>query len=203
MVRLWWLRLFSSLLCAAMAASSAGPKFDGRGWRTGNHQENAARVLTEYVLPGETVHHWTELVTSEVFKDPRHAVSIAAFVDRIHASGARGCPSFVWHVIRQDEGTAIFEHHDAGCGGFEPESSLVRLATGDVGVYRLAYAARINGPIPPAKRREWLAILSQVPLAEASASALPPSRGQMTDILGRYFLRVSRNLLAPAGLVPL
>ena len=155
------------LLLAASTSSVAAeaPKFDGRGWTVGNHQKHARQSLTEYVLPGQTVENWKELVTSSVFSQP---VPLAAFVEKLHSSLSQGCPSLVWNVIRQDEKTAVFEWRDAGCGGSEPQNELDRVTIEKDGLYRLAYAAKVKGPLAPERRREWLAILGQVPLAERS-----------------------------------
>jgi hypothetical protein len=169
---IWWGGVAMAL--AAAAPPESAQKFDGRGWKVGNRKESPTQILTEYVLPGQTVENWQELVTSQVFKDPRHLLRLDAFVDKIHDSMASGCPSLVWKVIRQDKTSVLLEYHDLGCGGAQPESDLLRLAIGDEGVYRLAYAARIRGPLPPERRKAWMAILSEVPLAEGGANRRQP-----------------------------
>jgi hypothetical protein len=146
----------------------------------GNHQQSGSQRLTEYVLPGETVDNWTELVTSTVYLQP---VPIEALVDRIHALMSKDCPSLVWNAIRQDERTAVFEWHDAGCGGYEPQAELDRLTIQRDGLYRLAYAVKMKGPLESERRKQWLDILTQVPLAEG-----PPigsSAGSATQEKGR------------------
>jgi hypothetical protein len=160
-------------MVSAHAISAEGPRFDGRAWTVGNHQENGREILTEYVLPGQTVDDWKELVTSTIFRQP---VPLAAFVERIHASMSEGCPSLVWNVIRQDEKTAVFEWRDAGCGGFEPQNELDRVTIQKDGIYRLAYAAKVKGPLAPERRKQWLDILTRVPLAEIGAGQ-PSSPG--------------------------
>jgi hypothetical protein len=152
-------------------ALADGPTFDGRGWTVGHQQKTARQSLTEYVLPGQTVDSWNELVTSTVFPQP---VPIAPFVDRLRASLSQGCASLVWNAIRQDERMAIFEWWDAGCGGFEPTYEMDRVTIEKDGLYRLAYAAKIKGPLAPERRKAWLAILSQTPRVERSAIGAPP-----------------------------
>jgi hypothetical protein len=144
------------------------PSFDGRGSTIGNQQKTARETLTEYVLPGQTVDTWQELVTSTVFSQ---AVPIAPFVERIHTLMAKDCPSLVWNVIRQDEKTAVFEFHDAGCGGFPPQHELDRVTIEPDGLYRLAYAAKVKAPLAADKRKQWLAILTQTPIVERTATA--------------------------------
>ena len=130
----------------------------------GHQQQNGKQSLIEYVLPGQTVENWKELVTSSLFFQP---VPVAPFVEKLHASLAQGCPSLVWNMIRQDEKTAIYEWRDSGCGGFEPTSELARVTIERDGLYRLAYS--VKGPLTAERRKQWLAILGQTPLAEATA----------------------------------
>jgi hypothetical protein len=153
---------------SAVDVAADAPKFDGRGWTIGNQQKNARQILTEYVLPGQTVQNWKELVTSTVFPQP---VPVAPFVERLRAFLSQGCPSLVWNPIRQDERTAIFEWWDAGCGGFEPTYEMDRVTIEKDGLFRLAYAIKVKGPLAPERRKEWLAILGQVPLAERTTGA--------------------------------
>ncbi len=172
-----WNRIVGALLlCMAStrAVSAEAPKFDGGGWRVGNQQKNAREILTEYVLPGQTVENWKELVTSTVFFQP---VPLAAFVEKIHSSMSNGCPSLVWNVIQRDEKIVVFEWRDAGCGGFEAQNELDRVTIEKDGLYRLAYAAKVKGPLDPEKRKIWLAILTQVPLAEGPGGE-GPERGK-------------------------
>src|SRR5262245_13572773 len=159
---------FVCWMSLAAAASAQAPKFDGRGWVIGNQQKNAQQSLTEYVLPGQTVDNWRELVTSTVFRQP---VPMAAFVDKIHALMGKGCPSLVWNVISQDDTTAVYEFWDEGCGGFEPTHELDRVRIEKSGMYRLAYAVKMKGALAPAKRKEWLVIFGQTPLAEGLLGA--------------------------------
>jgi hypothetical protein len=152
------------LVTGAVAANAQTPKFDGRAWTVGHQQSNERQSITEYVLPGQTVDNWKEMVTSEVFFQP---MPIPAFVERTHASLARGCPSLDWTVIRQDEKTAVIEWRDSGCGGFEPSSELARYTIDEVGLYRLAYT--VKGTLQGERRKQWMAVLGQTPLAEETA----------------------------------
>jgi hypothetical protein len=158
-------------LTSASSGAAQPPRFDGRGWTVGNRQENATEILTEYVLPGQTVEDWRELVTSTVF---HQAVPLDRFVNRLRSSLGEGCPSLVWNLIQQDQKTAIYEFHDAGCGGFEATSEIDRVTIeSDKRMYRLAYAAKVKGTLPPTRRKEWLDILTLVPPAEGLVRTRP------------------------------
>jgi hypothetical protein len=156
------------ILSAITPANAQTPGFDGRGWTVGHRQSNGVQTLIEYVLPGQNVENWRELVTSQVFSQ---AVPVTPFVERLRASLSQGCPSLVWNVIRQEEKTLIYEWRDSGCGGFEPQYELGRVTIEERGLYRLAYAVKTKAPLAAEKRSAWIDILARVPLAEGTVSA--------------------------------
>jgi hypothetical protein len=159
---------FLLILSAITPANAQTPGFDGRGWSVGHRQSNGVQTLIEYVLPGQNVENWRELVTSQVFSQ---AIPPAPFVERLRASLSEGCPSLVWNVIRQEENILIYEWRDSGCGGFEPQYELGRIAIEGRSLYRLAYAIKTKAPLTAAKRSAWLEILGRVPLAEGTVTA--------------------------------
>jgi hypothetical protein len=191
-----------SLLDArAAVADSSAPRFDGRAWSIGNRQQNSSRSITEYVLPGETVDHWSELVTSQVFRDPDHRMPLKFFLSEIRASLERGCSSLVWHTIRQDDESVIFEWHDAGCGGFEAQAELDRVAVGPQGVHRLAYAVytgKAKDALNAKKRDAWIALLATTPFVEGAgdpadntaAAQRSPSGQPATDLQTRALVGI-------------
>ena len=156
------------ILSAITPANAQTPGFDGRGWAVGHRQSNGTQTLIEYVLPGQNVENWRELVTSQVFSN---GVPLTPFVERLRASLSQGCPSLVWNVIRQEEKTVIYEWRDSGCGGFEPQHELGRVTVDGRSLYRLAYAIKRKAALAPETRSAWIEILARVPLAEGSVSA--------------------------------
>lgn len=158
----------------AALADAATKQFDGRAWTIGNRQQSSTQILTEYVLPGQTVDNWKELVTSQVRLIPDGvplAEFMEIFVGTLHTKLMAGCPSLVWNVVRQDKKRIIYEWHDSGCGGFAPQGEIDRVAVSSHGVKRLAYTAYIEGAFPVEKRNTWLEILGRVPLVEELADS--------------------------------
>jgi hypothetical protein len=185
---------------AFTSANAQTPEFDGRGWTVGHQQSTGAKTLTEYVLPGQNVENWRELVSSQVFTP---AVPLARMVERFRTSLLEGCPSLEWNVIRQDETMVIYEWRDSGCGGFEPQYEVGRMTIADRSLYRLAYAIKTKSPLAPAKRGAWLEILARVPLAEGvmsesvgSAERPSPMPMKVTRALAE---RVNFGFDCPAG----
>jgi hypothetical protein len=190
---------FLLILSAITPANAQTPGFDGRGWAVGHRQSNGTQTLTEYVLPGQNVENWRELVTSQVFSN---GVPLTPFVEQLRSSLSQGCPSLVWNVIRQEERTVIYEWRDSGCGGWEPQHELGRITIEEQSLYRLAYAIKTKAPLAPEKRSAWLEILARVPRAEGTASALPDAAGQPMNMQATRALaeRVDvSGLPCPAG----
>ena len=190
---------FLLILSAVTPGIAQTPGFDGRGWTVGHRQSNGVQTLIEYVLPGQNVENWRELVTSQVFTK---AVPAAPFAEQLRASLSQGCPSLVWNVVRQDEKTVIYEWRDLGCGGYEPQYELGRIAIEDRTLYKLAYAIKTKAPLAAAKRSAWLEILARVPLAEgtASADAAEPSSSVNTQMTRALAERVNfGGFPCPAG----
>jgi hypothetical protein len=189
------------LMSAVGSANAQAPQFDGRDWTVGHQQRNSKQSLTEYVLPGQTVENWKELVTSQVFFQP---VPVAALVEKLRESLAQGCPSLVWNVIEQTEKTVLYEWRDSGCGGFEPQHEVARVTIESSGLYRLAYAAKTKKPLSAERRHQWLSILSQVPLAEgpvrATAADAGASAGTAAAALNPVAIQRVRVTLQRSGL---
>jgi hypothetical protein len=164
------------LVSVSVAASPDTPKFDGRGWTVGHQQQNDFQSITEFVLPGQTVDNWKEMVTSEVYFRP---IPMPAFVDRMKAKLANGCPSLVFTVIRQDDKSAVVEWRDSGCGGFDASSEVARYSIEKEGLYRLAYT--VKGSMKTERRKDWMAILDQTPLAEGAFRAKRQTRTEGQD----------------------
>lgn len=125
---------------------------------------------------------------------------MAPFVERIHVSMRQGCPSLVWNVISQDEKTSVYEFWDDGCGGFEATHELDRVRIENSGMYRLAYAVKMKGPLAPARKKEWLTIFAQVPLAEGLLGGTPqpnaPAARANSGVSGGGFKKLSTEELA-------
>ncbi len=78
-----WTWVGAAVLLLALAAPGGRRPCAGGS----NDQRNARQRLTEFVLPGQTVESWKELVTSSVFVQP---VPVAAFVQRRQGASSPG-----------------------------------------------------------------------------------------------------------------
>ena len=61
------LGIFLMFSLTAYAAERANPEFDHRHWQLGWSRNNGEAIFEEYVLEGETVENWSELITIQFY----------------------------------------------------------------------------------------------------------------------------------------
>ena len=76
--------------------------FDNRQWKLGFQNANNRGVIAEFVLEGETVETWSELVTAQLlFVDPV-SFDIVAYAEKMKDYMEKSCPSSKWNYIQRD-----------------------------------------------------------------------------------------------------
>jgi hypothetical protein len=130
-------------------------KFDDREWKLGYQAANRQEAAREYVLAGQTVENWKELVTSHYFA---HGVPLHDYFEQFKAGLARGCPSLKVSVIEESEDDMLYEWRHDGCQGYPPQHQLDRLTRSGSGMLVLSFVEK-TPELSEAKRTAWLAIL--------------------------------------------
>ncbi len=128
---------------------------DSRPWQLGYQAADARQAIREYVLPGQTVQSWSELVTSQYFPDgpaPR------ALFDQTRQDLSRGCPSLQVSVIEETADTIIFEWRHDGCQGHPAQHEIRRISTGRTGTVSLSFVERTR-QLAADKQTKWISIL--------------------------------------------
>lgn len=128
--------------------------FDSRPWQLGHQAADGQHAIREYVLQGETVNDWRELVTSlygEVNLTPK------AFFQQLTQKMAEGCPSLTMSVIEETQDTIIFEWGHNGCHGYPAQHEIQRISQGKSGILTLSYTKK--GQLSTEDRETWLSIL--------------------------------------------
>ena len=78
--------------------------FDERPWSIGySAHEPTQGAATEYVLPGETVEAWTELVTVELLPRAEQHADVDELVERAHDFFAGYCLQLYWRILKQQK----------------------------------------------------------------------------------------------------
>lgn len=110
------------------ANEQLGLKFDDRKWTVGWSQTNVHSRTREWVVPGESVENWHELITDEIFYGLNEQVSPTEFMDQFIASLKKVSRTATYQVITKqptamdqnfsiDQITtgAIVKNSEAGC----------------------------------------------------------------------------------------
>jgi hypothetical protein len=146
-------------------------QFDGRPWGIGYGVSNDTQgAVTEYVLPGETVHAWTELVTVELLP-PHHSAGIDALMEMTRALLAQMCLQFTWRVLNRENQDVLYEWRHAGSPemGQPPQHEIARYVKGERGIHRAAYVAKTN-PLPAQVRDQWVKLIGQGKLVKHASA---------------------------------
>src|SRR5262249_24608410 len=80
--------------------------FDARPWQLGYQAANGQQTIREYVLSGQPVQNWSELVTSQYLAGK---VSPRAVFEQFRHDISRGCPSLRLSVIEESADRILFE----------------------------------------------------------------------------------------------
>jgi hypothetical protein len=138
--------------------------FDARTWRLGSMDLPGVQQPKEYVLPGETVDNWTELVTVQ---------SMPGYQERTTAEGTalefkekilKGCPKATFTVLQEGKTDFTVEWQTTGCKGWDNQYEISRFITGKTAMYRVVYTNR-KLPIPEDKRRQWIDLIGKASVA--------------------------------------
>ena len=130
-------------------------RFDDRQWELGHQAANRQEAIREYVLAGQTVENWQELVTSHYFA---HGVPPRSYFEQLKAGLSPGCPSLSISVLEESEDNILFEWRHNGCQGFPAQHQVERATRSGTMTLVLSFVQKTN-ELAPEKRGAWLAIL--------------------------------------------
>jgi hypothetical protein len=129
--------------------------FDSREWYLGFEASTATRTIREYVLTGQTIENWTELVTS--LFDAAAGTPKEVF-GRFRTDLARDCPSLRISIIEESAESILLEWQHEGCQGFPAQHEIRRITSARGGILTLSFAQKTR-QLMPDKRRTWLSII--------------------------------------------
>ena len=134
---------------------------DGRGWKLGYESKQANQEITEYVLPGETVGNWTELVSIQAFPGAQNRATPGGVMLGAKEQTLKKCPKTTWNVIHESSNQVLFEYLTAKCRGVDDEHELIMIFLNDRALYQVSYASK-KLPVTEAQRTQWIAIIEKV-----------------------------------------
>jgi len=129
--------------------------FDSRQWQLGSQSADREGAVREYVLNGQTVENWSELVTSLYLAGN---VAPRALFEQFRRDLSRGCPSLRVSIIEESAENIIFEWQHEGCQGFPAQHEIRRIARGQTGTLTLSFVEKTR-QLTPDKRAIWISII--------------------------------------------
>lgn len=130
-------------------------KLDLAAWQLGYKGEDGDQALREYVPKGQTVNHWTEMVSSVRFKEP---VSPQAMYGIMKSGILSGCSSAHVSVIEETDDSILFEWWQGDCGGNPAQHEIRKICADRRGTYSLSYVQKTQ-LMSSADRDRWISIL--------------------------------------------
>lgn len=150
----------------AYAAEKAAPVFDDRSWKLGWSQNKGGAVYEEYVLDGETVENWSELVTIQFFPGLNKQTNPDIFEAGQKTNLSSVCPSIIWEPLYQSDNERIWKWSISGCSGQQDQSEIARLIKTDGGFHVWHYAIK-KSSIPLEKEKVWLEKLKAIEVVKS------------------------------------
>lgn len=129
--------------------------FDSRPWQLVYQAANRQNATREYVLIGQTVHDWSELVSSYYAAGE---IPLRAFFEEFRRGLAHDCPSLRVSIIEETADSILFEWRHTGCQGQPAQHEIRRIESVEAGTLMLSFVEKTR-ELSAEKRATWLAII--------------------------------------------
>ncbi|MHC4948533.1 MAG: hypothetical protein ACYTG1_09755 [Planctomycetota bacterium] len=144
---------------------------DGRPWRLGHRQVGRTQVNAEYVLPGETVQAWTELLSVQRLVGlAERDLPLRLFAEGMRSAFRQQAPDGTWRVLRDGPTEIVYEFIVPAGGDHPAQHEVARLILGEHDIHRVAYS-RKGGAMTDADRDAWIDVLARAELGPVSGTA--------------------------------
>lgn len=133
---------------------------DGRTWSEGFRNDTGSKGIIEYVLPGEKVDNWSELVTINYFQGLEQNGIIERFLGFTKDGLHKQCADVKWEDLGKKDDGAIYAWTAKNCKGWSDQSEIARVINGTKGLYVVHYATK-KVPVPQEKRAAWYSLFNK------------------------------------------
>ncbi len=129
-------------------------EFDSRPWKIGNQGADPLQVIRKYILPGQSVDDWTELVTSHYIKG-RSTFSLKEYFEEKIKDPQY--PSLKLSLIKEEPDKIIYEGSHGGCFSVREAAYIALITRKEWGMLMLTFCQK--GQLSRENRNNWLEIL--------------------------------------------
>lgn len=150
---------------------SLAPAFDQRKWRLGHRSVSSSSVISEFVLPGQSVQRYDELCS--VRRHPELAergVSCDAFVANIRRNLEKNVRGAVFNVIRRAPGEVVYEFIVPADSNQPAQHEVARVLTGPRDIHAVAYV-KMGPAMNEDLRDAWIKRLDRATLTKTKIAA--------------------------------
>ena len=143
------------------------PIFDDRVWKLGHTAAQGDQTVFEYVLSGETVENWTELITVLSLTGSLGSTAPVDAMRRGRDATLHDCPDAMWSLIRESETEVLFESREESCQGpvdSDDQYGIFRIIKGALGLHIVSYGNKRQPYLPETERSEWIDRISRAQL---------------------------------------
>ena len=135
-----------------------GRLFDGRAWSQGYAVSTPEMEITEYVLPGEVVEAWTELVTVQRMPGLGNRAQPLELMTVVRKETLKHCRSTTWTVLRQEKDEVLYQWGHQGCRKFDDVFEVAKLYREGSSIVRVAWATK-KLPVTEETRATWIKVI--------------------------------------------
>lgn len=138
---------------------------DEREWKEGHSTKGSSPITIEYVIPGETVQNWSELVTVQIVSNVSLNIDAARFVvavEQQHRSKKPGCAVVEQRVLSSTPTSVLYEQSLVNCAPFRDEFSIRKVIRGPLAISEVSYAK--TSELTDEEKKKWLEIVGKTDL---------------------------------------
>jgi hypothetical protein len=174
-MKYWLIILFTGITFSLSAKEVAQPVFDNREWAEGwsiqqdpTQRPPPGTVYKEYVLKGETVENWSELVTLQFFPGLQDKTSLENFEQLNKTNLLKVCPNANWKTLSSNDNERVWEWSIKNCTGQPDQSEIAKVVKTKEGIHIFHYATKKEN-ISDATREIWLKNLNSIKIEDKGA----------------------------------
>ena len=129
-------------------------------------QEKKGYSIMEWVIKGESIDNWTELLTTENWGlTPSLPKSPEDMMNALKAKIEKRCPNVKWNIIKKQDKNILYEWRVQDCPSEPDQNEIARYVDGNWNRWRIAFAAKGKG-LSEDKREKWIKYLSKAKIEQ-------------------------------------
>ncbi len=140
--------------------SNVGPlPMDKRDWKIGYSSDKGNQSIMEWVLPGESVQNWSELITLQTFSRVPTNVTPEYLAKSRESSYKKSCTKVTQTTLSTTRTETMVELATSECAPARDEYHIEKFIRGPYTIHRVAYSK--TAPFNDAEREKWTALIKR------------------------------------------